>query len=111
MERKFKRVLTPYDSNKLIKLITENPSLPLVFLAGEDANNDYGRSMYCSRMTCEITEILDCDYMRYDLYIFDDRDDLEEYVYDNTDTDEEAQKLLAELEPYWTKAIVVCVDN
>lgn len=108
-------------SDELKKLIAENPDLPIVVLAGEDANDGYWGWMYCSSISFAISEILDCDYYDYDDSVFVDRDRLEEKITDDIyDENEEAsdeyceeliKRKLEELEPYWKKVIAIYADN
>ena len=107
----------------LKRLIKENPELPLVVLAGEDANGgDYG-FMFCDRVDAYVGEILDCMQEQEDERCFIDRDEFREQIEDNLamsdewadKTDEEieaeADRIEAEYEPYWKKCIIVTVDN
>lgn len=108
-------------SDELKKLIAENPDLPIVVLAGEDANDGYWGWMYCSSITFSIGEILDCDFYDTDDSVFVDRDRLEEKVaddiyYDNEEASDEyceelIKRRLEELEPYWKKVIAIYADN
>lgn len=108
-------------SDELKKLILENPDLPIVVLAGENANDGYYGWMYCSSISFSIDEILDCDFYDYNDAVFNDRDNLEtsigdilydEYCDKSEEEYEEAIKnKLTELEPYWTKVIAIRVDN
>lgn len=109
------------ETDELKKLILENPNLPIVVLAGQDANSgDYGW-MFCSSISFGIDEILDCDFRDYDDVVFNDRDRLEEYIGDmlydkySEKSDEEfdaiVQKELEKYEPYWTKVIAIWADN
>lgn len=118
---KFQSYLLAKESGKLVKLIAENPDLPIVVLAGEDANIGDYRWMFCSDISFEISEILDCDYYDYDDTIFTDRERLEEKVSDDLwdDYDDEhfkefdaaVRERLAELEPYWRKVIAIYASN
>ena len=110
-----------YSTTELVKLIQENPTLPLLVLAGDSANSGDYSSMSCSYCSARIGEFLDCypefNYER----IYADRDDFEEdlseTLYDGNEklSDEEFDKLikkeLAEYEPYWKKCIILYVDN
>ncbi len=110
-----------HNSDELKKLIFENPDLPIVVLAGEDATCDYWGWTYCSSISFHIDEILDCDYYDYNDAVFTDRDRLEEYIEDMLydeyydKPDEEYEKAikdkLAELEPYWKKVIAIYATN
>lgn len=109
------------NSDELKKLIAENPDLPIVVLAGEEASDGDHYWTYCSSISFYIEEILDCDYYDYNDCVFCDRDYLEEYIenelydeyYDKSDEEyEQAIKdKLAELEPYWKKVIAICASN
>ena len=109
------------NSDELKKLILENPDLPIVVLAGDDASSGYWGWTYCSSISFHIDEILDCDYYDYDDTVFTDRDRLEEKVsddlcdeyYGRPDEEFEAavKSKLEELEPYWKKVIAIYADN
>ena len=108
------------NSDELKKLILENPDLPIVVLAGEDASSGYWGWTYCSSISFHIDEILDCDYYDYDDVVFTDRDRLEEKIsddlyddyYGRPDEEFEAavKNKLEELEPYWKKVIQIRAD-
>lgn len=111
-----------HDASELRKLIADNPDLPIVFLAGTDANIDGNRWMYCTSVDCSIEEILDIETPYGDDKVFDDRADLEEEISDalwtpvtdklsNEEYDALVQKELAKYEPYWRKVIAVYVNN
>lgn len=111
-----------HDASELRKLIAENPDLPIVVIAGPDANIEDSRWMYCSSVKCSIGEILDTDKSPDDEKVYDDHDDLEEDISDalwspetSMLSDEEydalVQKELAKYEPYWRKVIAVYVNN
>lgn len=118
---KFQTYLHAMESGKLVKLIAENPDLPIVVLAGEDANIGDRIWMFCNDISFEISEILDCDYYDYDDTVFTDRDRLEEKVCDDLwdDCDDEhveefeaaVRERLAELEPYWKRVIAIYATN
>lgn len=107
-------------TDELRKLILENPDLPIVVLAGEEANSDYYWT-YCSDISFRIDEILDCDFYDYDDSVFTDRDRLEEHIEDMLydeycDRSEEEYEAaikdkLAELEPFWKKVIAIYATN
>lgn len=118
----FKEYCLSKKTDELKKLILENPDLPIVVLAGEDANNmgDF-YWMFCSDISFDIGEILDCDFYDHEDAIFTDRDKLKEAVedmfyYDYLDKPEEEyesaiKNKLAELEPYWKKVIAIYATN
>lgn len=110
------------NSDELKKLIFENPDLPIVVLAGEEANSgDYCGWMYCSDISFCIDEILDCDFYDYDDTVFTDRDRLEEKIeedlYDEycEKSDEEynvaIKREVEKYEPYWKKVIAIYANN
>lgn len=107
-------------SDKLKKLILENPELPIVILANEDSSNaDYGWT-FCSSISFYIEEILDYDFYDSD-EVFTDRDRFEEVIADNL-YDEYCEKPEEEYEaaikcevekydPYWKKVIAIYASN
>ena len=109
------------NSDELKKLIFENPDLPIVVLASDDASFGDWAWTYCSSVSFHIDEILDCDFYDYDDTVFADRDRLEEYIEDmlydeyHNKSEEEYETAiknkLAELEPYWTKVIAIHASN
>ena len=111
---------TIHNTEKLRKLILENPGLPLVVFAGEEANNGDYNWMTCTDVSCEKGEILDCAGPN-DERIYTDRDELEDDIGDELYNevgdipDEEYEKLLKErmskYEEYWTECIIVYVTN
>lgn len=110
------------ETDELRKLILENPDLPIVVLAGEDANNngDY-YWMFCSDISFNISEILDCDFYDDDDSVFTDRSRLERKI-ENDLYDEYCEKSdeeydaainqeLEKYEPYWKKVIAIYATN
>lgn len=108
-------------SDELKKLILENPDLPIVVLADEDSNCGDWRWTYCSSISFDISEILDCDYCDYDDTVFVDRDRLEEKIgddlydeyHDKSDEEYEAaiKREVEKYEPYWKKVIAIYASN
>lgn len=108
-------------SDELRKLILENPDLPIVVLAGEDANSGEYCWMFCSSISFTIEEILDCDYADSRDTVFVDRDVLENAVADDlyddyrdkpdAEYDAAIKARLSELEPFWTKVIAIYATN
>ena len=110
-------------TEKLRKLIQENPDLPLVFIVESDvvADCDYV-TWLVPQINCHIGEILDCEQYINDERIYTDRDEFEEdvedffftkYDYDSL-TDESEKELemkikdeIKKYEPYWKKCIIV----
>lgn len=99
----------------LRKLIIENPNLPLLVFAGEDAVCGEWSWTSCSSIRSEIGEYLDCQQSVYPEKVFCDRqefeEELEDHLYDEDLTDEEFERRLAEYEPYWKPCIILWVDN
>lgn len=108
-------------SDELRKLILENPDLPIVVLAGNEAYSDYWAWTYCSSISFNIDEILDYDYYDYDDTVFTDRDRLEEKISDDLwdeyhDKSEEeydaaVKRELEKYEPYWKRVIAIYANN
>lgn len=115
-------------TDELKKMIEQYPDYPIVVLAGEVANTgDYGW-MFCSSISFEVEEILDCEtpYNNDDI-VCTDRDkfneELEEWLWDELGgndnppkiTEDEFQEALkqerARYEPYWKKVIAIYADN
>lgn len=108
-------------SDELKKLIEENPDLPIVVLAGEEANGGDYNWMFCSNISFGLDEILDCEYYDYGDYVFTDRDRLEEVIADrladeypemeNSEFEHAVAKKLKELDPFWKKVIAIYATN
>lgn len=108
-------------TDELKKLIAENPDLPIVVLAGEEANSGDYSWMFCSSISFALDEILDCDYLDYGDYVFTDRDRLEEVIADRLaeeypemgDVEFEAAvaEKVKEFEPFWKKVIAIYATN
>ena len=109
------------NSDELKKLIAENPDLPIVVLASDDASCGDWAWTYCSSVSFNISEILDCDYYDYDDTVFTDRERLEEKISDDLydeycdkgdeEYDEAVNRKMEELEPYWKKVIAIYASN
>ena len=110
------------NSNQLRKLIVSNPDLPIIILAGENANLDDTAWTCCYDMSAEIAEILDTDDVP--LYcdgVFTDRNDFYDVLYeyledeyndlDKTSLDDLFQKYIIKYEPHWKTVIAVYVNN
>ena len=112
-----------HSAEKLRQMILDNPDLPLVVRAGEDANSGDYSLMMCSSIKCEIVDFLDCNQNYYMEYVFTDRTEFEETIADSLYLDEPLEGLTdkeydelvdmitAQYEPYWKKCILVTVDN
>jgi hypothetical protein len=107
-------------ATELRQLIIDNPGLPLLVFAGEDANcgGDYNYTS-CSRVRASIGEFLDCAQTVNDCRVFEDRDDFEEELKDcysdfngsDAEFDQFIENILREYEPYWKRCIILYVDN
>lgn len=108
-------------TDKLKELIKEHPDYEIVVLAGEEANCGEHCWMFCTNISFEICEILDCEYYDYDDEVFTDRSRLEEKIADDffedyqDKTEEEYEAAIkAEIEkyePYWKDVIAIYANN
>lgn len=114
-----------HETEKLRKLLIENPDCPLLIFAGEDANiGDYSY-MGCTSVSCEKEFVMILDNDAPDppndelIYVGKDEleDDLAEQVYgempESSDEEQaaETKKRMAMFEPYWKECIVVYASN
>ena len=116
-ERKSTGLLRSAD--KLRFLILNNPNLPLLVFAGENANTGDFDYMCCSSLDPYVGEFLDCtqtvnSYMCYtDREVFEE--DLANSIGDSHCSDEEidtiAREKAAEYSRYWKPCIIVNVNN
>lgn len=102
-----------HDCSELRKLIAEKPELPIVVLAGDEANGGDYQYAYCSQVKCEIGEILDCELPFGDGRVFYDHDEFKEELGDFLCdlSDEEFERELEKYEPCWKMVIEVWVNN
>ena len=109
-----------HSTDELRKIIIDNPDLPLLVFAGEEANIGDWSYMSCSRISVCLGEVLDFDAVHYDDRIFTDRDEFAECLadvlsYDFIGTDGEFEEYLEKevekYDPYWVKCIIIYVDN
>ena len=109
------------ETDELRKLILKNPDLPIVVLAGEEANSGDYQWMFCSSISFGIEEILDCDYTDYDDAVITDRDRLEEKIADDLydeyfgkpdeEYEEAIKREVEKYEPFWKKVIAIYANN
>lgn len=112
-----------HDAAELRKLISENPDLPIVVIAGEEANNGDYCWMYCSDVSFSVAYILDVKtpYDREES-VFTDKTEFEDavsdYAADNLPSDlpdevldEIVKNEIAKYEPYWKKVIAIYATN
>lgn len=110
-------------TDELRKLILENPDLPIIVFAGEEAcGSDYAYCS-CSDVHARLGEYLDYDEGHFMEKCILDREDFEDeliYEFEDADecqnmTDEEWHEFIknkmTEFEQYWKKCIVLWVDN
>lgn len=108
-----------HSADKLRQFILDNPDLPLIVFASDEANNGDYSYMSCDSVDVEVGEFLDCMQDVNDEYCFTDRDkfaeQIEESLYDFDGTDQELEdevkRRVAEYEPYWKRCIIVRVGN
>lgn len=106
-----------HDCKNIREILCKNPTLPVVVLAGDDANSGDFDFVSCSRVDCRIGEVLDCETPFGEGLVFSDRDYFEETLRDYlSDLPEPKyskafEREWAKYEPYWTKAIIIWVDN
>ena len=105
----------------LRKLILDNPDLPLVIIAGQDACGDRWNytSAVCMKVEAYKGEFLNCN-VEFSTDIYTDReefrDDMEDYYYSRFDGaewefDEYIENKLNEYDDYWIQCIILYVDN
>ena len=112
-----------HSTEDLRKLIIENPDLPLLVFAGENANNEDYPYMSCFCVKSCIGEFLDCSQTINDCRCYTDRDDFEKDLADCLNDFEDFATMtyvefearlkqeLAKYEPYWKKCIILYVNN
>lgn len=114
----------PQSTDELRRLIAENPTLPLLVFASEDAVcGDYTYTC-CSSVSASLGEFLDCQQEVNEERVYCDKDDFaEEYAdklydwegrdWDGSDKewDEYVDKRIAEYDPYWKPCIILYVGN
>lgn len=113
-------------SDELKKLILENPDLPIVVLAGEDANIGDFPWMFCTNIFLSVEEIFDCDFYDDDGTVFTDRESLEDVIIEKIEngdidvdvdiTDENefnkaVEREMEKYEPYWKKVVAIYANN
>lgn len=113
-----------FNTDKIKQLILENPELPLIIIAGENAC-EYGYSEdFCSKAQAYLGEFLNCEQDFDEGRIFTDREDFQDIVYDyyyhycdihlegsEREQEEYIEKKISEYDPYWEKCIILYVDN
>lgn len=112
------------DNTELKKLILENPELPLLIFATEDANSGEWSTELAS-CRCSKGIVLDATkdcWLPRDDRVYTDEDDLEDDMRDALDdeneyksfSDKEFDEVIAgkmkALEPYWKECIIITID-
>jgi hypothetical protein len=110
-----------HSTKELRQLIIDNPDLPLIVFASEDANTGDYAYMTCSKVRANISEYLDCIAPCNDAKAYLDREDFAEdmmecYADDYPDLSDEEfyqhmEAEIAKYDKYWVKCIAVYVDN
>ena len=121
-ERRLTSLLTAADG--LRQLILDNPGVPLLVFAGDDANSGDYAYMSCSGCHAALDEFLDCQQEVNDERVYCDRIEFEEDLADalyneigddwqGTDAEWDAfvESRVREYDPYWRKCIILYVDN
>lgn len=72
-----------HSADELRQLIRENPALPLLVFAGEEANSGDYPYMSCSYIKAYKGEFLDCTQTVNDCMCYTDRDEFEKAVADS----------------------------
>lgn len=120
-ERKHSGLL--HSADELKQLIAENPDLPIVVFAGDDANiGDYSYTS-CSYIKAYKGEFLDCAQTVNDCMCYTDRDEFEDDVADALAGEEQyralpvdefnflVERTVNEYDDFWKPCILLHVDN
>lgn len=107
-------------TDELRQLIVNNPGLPLLVFAGEDANagGDFSY-VSCSYVHAYVGEYLDCSQTVNDCRCYTDRDEFQEALenknsnFDGSEQEFEQfiEDLVMEYEPFWKPCIILYVNN
>lgn len=114
-----------HDTGELRKLMLDNPDLPIVVLAGDEANHGDWCWEYCNRVSCCIAEILDVHtpYDSEDGIVFSDKDDFREAVAEelgdkgiciamsDAEFDAAVEREVKMYDGCWKKVIAIYADN
>jgi hypothetical protein len=109
-----------FDSKELREMLVSHKDWPVVFLVDSDVVGDDCWNWYAGGYSCKEGEVLDCEQDINPERIYSDREDfredVEEYICNNTEeelTDKEltvwADAICRKYEPYWKKAILLYV--
>lgn len=112
-----------HSADELKQLIVENPDLPILVFAGDDANNGDYAYMSCSYVSAEKGEFLDCEQQIDEGKCYTDRDDFEYDVADFLAGEEQyrdlpdeefnaaVERTVNEYDDFWRHCIILRVDN
>ena len=112
-----------HSADELKQLIAENPDLPILVFAGDDANTGDYSYMSCSYIKAYKGEFLDCAQTVNDCMCYTDRDDFEEAVADSLAGEEQyrdlpydefnslVERTVNEYNDFWKPCILLHVDN
>lgn len=112
-----------HSADELKQLIAENPDLPIVVFAGDDANTGDYSYMSCSYIKAYKGEFLDCAQTVNGCMCYTDRDDFEDDVADFLAGEEQYRDLpddefnsilertVNEYDDFWKPCIILHVDN
>lgn len=111
-----------HDSTELRRMLAENPALPIVVLAGEEAVSGEWAWTYCTSVKAEIIRMLDIRTpYDNDERVFDDEDDFEEAIteywefaepdYSGMTLEEKVKSELEKYKPYWRDVIAIYASN
>ena len=106
-------------TEELKNLIKQYPDYPIVVMAEDEANNGDYPWMVCNSIRFSVGEILDCEFLEYNDFIFTDRDRVREVLEDHfTEEDltglalqEAVENMIESLEPYWKNVIFIWAGN
>lgn len=112
-----------HSADELKQLIAENPDLPIVVFAGDDANTGDYTYMSCNYVSATKGEFLDCDQQIDECRCYTDRDDFEDDVADFLAGEEQyrdlpddefnalVERTVNEYDDFWKPCILLLVDN
>lgn len=111
-----------HSADELKQLVAENPDLPIVVFAGDDANTGDYTYMSCNYVSATKGEFLDCAQQIDECRCYTDRDDFEDDVYTVLEGEEQYDKLtddefdsvvkqkITEYDAFWKPCIILYVD-
>ena len=112
-----------HSADELKQLIAENPDLPIVVFAGDDANTGDYTYMSCNYVSATKGGFLDCDQQIDECRCYTDRDDFEDDVYtvlegeeryddlSDEEFDSVVKQKITEYDAFWKPCIILYVDH